>query len=329
MPSAPSDKTELEPLLAPDRLQLLPIQRRDVWDMYKRAEASFWTAEEVDLANDRADFEALSPEEQHYIKHVLAFFATADGLVYDNISANFGDEVQMREAKTFYGFQAAIEAIHNEMYSLMITTLVTDEAEQARLFGAVEQFPALKKKAEWARKYADRNSAPFGVRLVAFIIMEYIFFSASFAAIYYFKKRNKMHGLCFSNELISRDEGLHAQFGCLLFNNYLVGKPSPEVIAEMTRAAVEIECEFVRESLPVRLLGMNADAMCGYVQFIADHMLVALGQPKLWNTANPFDFMELISLGGKTNFFEKRVGEYAKAGVGSEAGQRFSLEEDF
>lgn len=329
MPSAPqSDKTAQEPLLAPDRLQLLPIQRRDVWAMYKDAEASFWTAEEVDLANDRADFESLTPDEQHYIKHVLAFFATADGLVYDNISANFGDEVQMREAKTFYGFQAAIEAIHNEMYSLMITALLPED-EQQRVFAAVEQFPALRKKTEWAIQYADRDHAPFGVRLVAFIIMEYIFFSASFAAIYYFKKRNKMHGLCFSNELISRDEGLHAKFGCLLFTKYLVAKPDAATIAIMTRAAVDIECEFVRESLPVRLLGMNADAMCDYVRFVADHMLVALGQPKLWNTANPFDFMELISLGGKTNFFEKRVGEYAKAGVGAAEAPRFSLEEDF
>lgn len=321
-----------ELLLQPDRLQLLPIKYNDIWQMYKQAEASFWTTEEVDLGNDRRDYETLSDNEKYWISHVLAFFATADGLVFDNIDANFGEEVQIREAKMFYSFQRSIEGIHNEMYSLMITSLIAKEEEQLKIFDAVSQFPALKKKTEWAQLYMDRSNADFGTRLMAFIIMEYIFFSASFAAIFYFKKKNKMHGLCFSNELISRDEGLHAQFGCLLYNNYLTAKPSDEKVLEMVRKAVDIECEFVRESLPVRFLGMNAELMCAYVKSVADHMLGSINMKKIYEIKNPFEWMELISLTGKTNFFEKRVGEYSKAGVGGEntiENAKFSLEEDF
>jgi ribonucleotide reductase beta subunit family protein with ferritin-like domain len=319
-----------EPLLEPDRLQLLPIKYDDIWRMYKQAEASFWTTEEVDLGNDRRDYETLTEPEQYWISHVLAFFATADGLVFDNIDANFGEEVQIREAKMFYGFQRSIEGIHNEMYSLMITSLIAKEEDQNKIFSAVSQFGALKKKTEWAQLYMDRSQADFGTRLVAFIIMEYIFFSASFAAIFYFKKRNKMHGLCFSNELISRDEGLHAQFGCLLYNNYLRDKPSEEKILQMVKAAVDIECEFVKESLPVRFLGMNAELMCAYVKSVADHMLISINIRKHYEIKNPFEWMELISLTGKTNFFEKRVGEYSKAGVGGELAEaKFSLDEDF
>lgn len=318
-----------EPLLQEDRLHLLPIKYHDVWNMYKQAESAFWTVEEVDLNNDRRDFESLSSGEQHFITHVLAFFATADGIVFDNINANFGDEIQMREAKAFYAFQLAMEGIHNEMYSVMVEGLIREPERREEIFQAVHTFPALKKKAEWAKRYMDRSSAPLGTRIVAFIIMEYIFFSASFAAIFYFKKKNKMHGLCFSNELISRDEALHAKFGCLLFNNYIQEKPTQETIHQMVSDAVSIEQEFITESLPVSLMGMNAESMIQYVKCVADHMLSAIHVPKLFNESNPFPWMELISMEGKTNFFEKRVGEYSKAGVGVEDATLFSTEEDF
>ena len=321
-----SDSTEI--LLTPDRLHLFPIKYSDLWQLYKQSEASFWTVEEVDLGNDRRDFESLSPSEQHFISHVLAFFATADGIVFDNIDCNFGEEVQIREAKTFYGFQRMMEGIHNEMYSLMVESLIQDARKREEIFRAVETSPGLKAKAEWARKYMSRT-VPFGQRLVAFVIMEYLLFSASFAAIFYFKKSNKMHGLCFSNELISRDEGLHAKFGCVLFNNYLSAKPSEEVIHEMVREAVSIEQEFVRESLPVAFIGMNADHMTQYVKFVADHMLVALKQKKLYDVPNPFPWMDMISLQDKTNFFEKRVSAYSKAGVGtSEIDEKAELQFD-
>ena len=313
------EQTELpsELLLRPDRLHLFPIVYSDVWSMYKQAESSFWTVEEVDLSDDKKDFEKLTPNEQHFISHVLAFFATADGLVFDNIDANFGEEVQMREAKNFYGCQRFIEGIHNEMYSQMIESIMSDAKHRDAVFAAVHAFPGIRRKTEWALKYMDRRHADFGIRLVAFVIMEYIFFSASFAAIFYFRKRGKMNGLCFSNELIARDEALHASFGCLLFRKYLDKKPSEAVVHEMTRAAVEIESEFVRESLPVNLIGINAESMIEYVKFVSDHMLSALGFAKLFNAKNPFEWMELISMQGKTNFFEKRVGEYSKANVGN------------
>lgn len=319
-----------EVLLRPDRLHLFPIQYPDMWSMYKQAESAFWTAEEVDLSNDKKDFENLTDNERHFISHVLAFFATADGLVFDNIDANFGEEVQIREAKTFYGCQRFIEGIHNEMYSVMIESLMPDAKTRDAVFAAVHAFPGIRKKNEWALRFMDRRNAAFPIRLVAFVIMEYIFFSASFAAIFYFRKRGKMNGLCFSNELISRDEALHASFGCLLFRNYLDAKPSEDVVIEMTKAAVDIESEFVRESLPVNLIGINADSMTEYVQFVADHMLSALGFKKLFGAANPFEWMDLISLQGKTNFFEKRVGEYAKANVGNtEEQNQFALDADF
>jgi ribonucleotide reductase beta subunit family protein with ferritin-like domain len=317
-----------ELLLSPDRLHIMPIKYDDMWNLYKKAEASFWTVEEVDLGNDRRDFETLDQNERHYILHVLTFFATADALVFDNIDSNFGEEIQPREAKSFYGFQRAIEGVHNEMYSVMIEALVQDQDTRAKILRTVEEFPAIKRKNDWARRFMSRD-ASFGERLLGFIVMEYLFFSASFAALFYFRKRNKMNGLGFSNELISRDEGLHAQFGCLLFNKYLHGKPNKEKILQMVREAVEIEVEFVRESLPVSLIGMNADSMSQYVQFVADHMLVAIGQEKIYGSENPFPWMELISLQGKTNFFEKRVAEYSKAGVGDKSDHVFSLDEDF
>lgn len=298
--------------------------------MYKTAEASFWTVEEVDLSNDIKEFQNLSENEQHFLSHILAFFANADGLVFDNIDSNFGEEVQIREAKSFYSFQKFIEGIHNEMYSVMIQSLITDSKKRDEIFKSVQSFPGIQKKADWALQYMDRKTATFGIRLVAFIIMEYIFFSASFAAIFYFRKRGKMNGLCFSNELIARDEALHAQFGCLLYNQYLQEKPNQKIIHQMVKKAVDIETEFVKESLPVRLIGMNSDAMVQYVQYIADHMLAALNLEKLYFVENPFEWMELISLQGKTNFFEKRVSEYSVANVGStEDEKKFDLNADF
>ena len=318
----------MELLLQPDRLQLMPIKYQDIWGFYKRAEAVFWTVEEVDLGNDRKDFETLSPNEQHFISHVLAFFATADGLVFDNIDANFGEEIQIREAKAFYACQKFMEGIHNEMYSVMIEALIQEESKRADIFKAVTTYPGIAKKNDWARRFMNR-SAPFGVRIVAFIIMEYLFFSASFAALFYFRKRNKMNGLCFSNELISRDEGLHAEFGVLLFNKYLVNKPSEETVVAMVKEAVDIEIEFVTESLPVNLIGMNALLMAGYVRFVADHMLTAMNFKKQFFVQNPFEWMELISLQDKTNFFEKRVSAYSKAGVGDEVEEKFQIGLEF
>jgi len=320
----------METLLSPDRLQLMPILYPDIWSFYKRAESAFWTVEEVDLEKDRRDFETLSQNEQHFICHILAFFATADGIVFDNIDSNFGEEIQIREAKAFYGCQRFMEGIHNEMYSVMIESLIQDSTKRNAVFEAVKSFPGIIKKNQWALRYMDRKSSTFGERLVAFIIVEYLFFSASFAAIFYFRKRNKMAGLCFSNELISRDEGLHAEFGVLLFTKYLQNKPTSETVLNMVRAAVEIELEFVTESLPVNLMGMSCDAMSTYVKFVADHMLTALGQDKYYNVCNPFEWMELISLQDKTNFFEKRVSAYSKAGVGDTAEEiKFDLNSDF
>jgi len=320
-----------EMLLTAHRKHLLPIQHEDIWGFYKQAEAAFWTLEEIDFHGDRRDFELLSADEQHYLSHVLAFFSMADKLVFDNITLNFGAEIAVHEAKSFYAFQAAMEGIHNEVYEAMIENLVAEPAKRLEILATAESYPGISRKIDWARKYMDtgKDSSSFGTRLVGFVVLEYLFFSASFAAIYYFKKRGKMPGLCFSNELISRDEGLHAQFGCLLVNKYLTEKPSQESVHAMVREAVEIETQFVRESLPVTLLGLNSDSMVQYVQYIADHMLQALKYPKLYNALNPFEWMEIISLQGKTNFFEKRVGEYSKAGVGAVIDTTFSLTEDF
>jgi ribonucleotide reductase beta subunit family protein with ferritin-like domain len=325
-----TDATQGEILLSPDRLHLKPILYADIWKFYKDAEAAFWTSEEIDFGGDKKDFDSLKVDEQNYISYVLAFFAVADALVFDNIDTNFGAEIQIREAKSFYAFQKTIEGIHNEVYSAMIENLL-GEAKRAEVLEAASKFPAIVKKRDWALEYTDPSKANFGTRLLAFIIMEYLFFSASFASIFFFKKRGKMNGLCFSNELISRDEGLHAQFGCLLYNSYLSEKPTQEVIDAMVSRAVEIECEFVTESLPVSLLGMNSTEMIKYVHYVADHMLVAIGQPKKYNTENPFSWMEIISLQGKTNFFEKRVGEYSKAGVSAKEEENFAFttEEDF
>lgn len=312
----------------PNRFVIFPIAYTDIWNMYKKAEASFWTVEEVDLSKDLKDWENLKPQERHFISYVLAFFAASDGIVIENLVERFAREVQVTEARCFYGFQIAIENIHSEMYSLLIETLIRDPLEKDTLFNAIEKLPCVKAKAEWALKWIRDPS--FAKRLVAFAAVEGIFFSGSFASIFWLKKRGIMPGLTFSNELISRDEGLHCDFACLLFNNYLQNKPSPEEIVCIISDAVVIEKEFLTKALPVSLLGMNCNLMKQYIEFVADRLLIDLSCEKIYNVQNPFDFMESISLEGKTNFFEKRVGEYQKCGVvSSNKNHTFSLNEDF
>lgn len=310
-----------------DRFVILPINYPAIWDMYKKHEASFWTAEEIDLSGDLKDWANLNDGERHFISHVLAFFAASDGIVNENLAINFMSEVQLPEARSFYGFQIAMENIHSETYALLIDTYVKDPVEKDRLFHAIETVECVKKKAEWALRWIENGS--FAERLVAFAAVEGIFFSGSFCAIFWLKKRGLMPGLTFSNELISRDEGLHCEFACLLYS-MLEGKLPKERVQEIIVDAVEIEKEFITEALPVKLIGMNADLMKQYIEFVADRWLVELGNTKYYNATNPFDFMELISLQGKTNFFEKRVGDYQKSGVTGEKGKAsFSLDEDF
>jgi len=325
---------EIEPLLKenPRRFVILPIQYDSIWRMYKKAEASFWTAEEVDLSMDSKDWEKLKDDERYFIKHVLAFFAASDGIVNENLVERFMKEVQVPEARCFYGFQIAMENIHSEMYSLLIDTYVKDPEERDKLFNAIETFPAIKKKADWALRWINSDKVTYAERVVAFAAVEGIFFSGSFAAIFWLKKRGLMPGLTFSNELISRDEGLHTDFACLMFK-HLVNKPSKAKVLGIITDAVQIECEFLTDALPVALIGINNDLMKQYIKFVADRLLVELGCEKHYRVENPFDFMETISLEGKTNFFEKRVGEYQKAGVMSQiAGKddnKFTLDADF
>merc|ERR1719172_313625 len=325
--------TELEPLLEdnPDRFCMFPIKYPEIWEMYKKAEASFWTAGEVDLSSDYKHWESLNDDEKHFVSHVLAFFASSDGIVLENLAGNFMNEVQVPEARAFYGFQIAIENIHSEMYSLLLECYIRDTEQKMNLFRAIETVPAVKKKADWALKWINQTDS-FAERLVAFACVEGIFFSGSFCAIYWLKKRGLMPALTFSNELISRDEGLHCDFACLLYS-LMNKKLDKSVVLQIVKEAVEIEKEFVCDSLPVGLIGMNADMMKDYIDFVADRLLVELGMEKIYNTQNPFEFMELISLQGKTNFFEKRVGEYQKAGVmgsvNNTSAHSFSLDEDF
>lgn len=321
-----------EPLLTenPNRFVLFPIEHDDIWKMYKQAEASFWTAEEIDLSQDLIHWEGLNDGERHFISHVLAFFAASDGIVNENLALNFLHEVQLGEAKCFYGFQIMMENIHSETYSLLIDTYIKDPNEKHRLLNALETVPAVGRKGEWALKWI--NSENFAERLVAFAAVEGIFFSGSFCSIFWLKKRGLMPGLSFSNELISRDEGLHCDFACLLYTKYLQNKLSEERVLEIITNAVEIEQEFVTDALPVNLIGMNAALMSQYIEFVADRLLVSLGYKKRYNATNPFDFMEMISLQGKTNFFEKRVGEYRKAGVNASPAENvktFTMDEDF
>ena len=310
-----------------ERFVLLPIKYPKIWEMYKKAEASFWTAEEIDLSHDLKDWTKLNDGERHFISHVLAFFAASDGIVNENLAVNFMKEVQLPEARCFYGFQIMIENIHSETYSLLIDTYIKDPAEKYRLFHAIETVPCVKKKAEWALRWIGNGS--FAERLIAFAAVEGIFFSGSFCSIFWLKKRGLMPGLTFSNELISRDEGLHCDFACLLYS-MLDTKLSREQVTQVITDAVKIEQEFVTDALPVALIGMNAKMMSQYIEFVADRLLVALGCPKVYNSTNPFDFMEMISLQGKTNFFEKRVAEYQKSGVMSAKEENvFKLDEDF
>ncbi|KAI8952863.1 ribonucleoside-diphosphate reductase small subunit [Xylaria longipes] len=306
-----------EPLLQenPQRFVLFPIKYHEIWQMYKKAEASFWTAEEIDLSKDLHDWNnRINEDEKYFISHILAFFAASDGIVNENLVERFSGEVQIPEARCFYGFQIMMENIHSETYSLLIDTYIKEPSQRTHLFNAIDTIPAIRKKADWALKWiADRNST-FAQRLIAFAAVEGIFFSGAFASIFWLKKRGLMPGLTFSNELISRDEGLHTDFACLLFS-HLKNRPSKEVVEAVIVDAVKIEQEFLTEALPCGLLGMNANLMKQYIEFVADRLLLALGNEKVYRATNPFDFMENISLGGKTNFFEKRVGDYQKAGV--------------
>ncbi|XP_076295453.1 ribonucleoside-diphosphate reductase subunit M2 isoform X2 [Lasioglossum baleicum] len=307
---------DLEPLLKenPNRFVVFPIQWPDIWDKYKKAEASFWTVEEVDLANDLAHWNRLNPSEKHFISHVLAFFAASDGIVNENLVERFSQEVQVTEARCFYGFQVAMENVHSEMYSLLIDTYIADAKERDFLFNAIENLPCVAKKANWALNWINNESATFPERVVAFAAVEGIFFSGSFAAIFWLKKRGLMPGLTFSNELISRDEGLHCDFACLMFK-HVVQKPSKDRVTSIIKDAVTIEQEFLTDALPVEMIGMNCELMRQYIEFVADRLLLELGCQKVYMSENPFDFMEHISLEGKTNFFEKKVGEYQKFGV--------------
>jgi ribonucleoside-diphosphate reductase beta chain len=293
------------------RFVMFPIKYHDIWEKYKTAEHSFWTAEEIDLAQDLTDWnDKLNDDEKHYIKNVLAFFAASDGIVNENLAENFLKEVQYAEAKSFYGFQIAMENVHSETYSLLIDTYIKDDKEKDHLFNAIDTVPSVKKKAEWALKWIESDS--FAERLIAFAAVEGIFFSGSFCSIFWLKKRGLMPGLAFSNELISRDEGLHCEFACLLHNKYIQNKVNSDRITQIITEAVEIEKEFVTDSLPVSLIGMNAKLMQQYIEFVADYWLVALGCKKFYNAVNPFDFMDMLSLQNKSNFFEKRTSEYQK-----------------
>ena len=324
--------SNIEPILQENknRFVIFPIKHHDIWEWYKKMEASFWTAEEIDLSQDLNDWNnKLNSEERFFIKHILAFFAASDGIVNENLAENFVNEVQYAEAKFFYGFQIMMENIHSETYSLLIDTYVKDEAEKDDLFNALEVFPAIKKKAEWALKWIESDS--FAERLIAFAAVEGIFFSGAFCSIYWLKKRGLMPGLTFSNELISRDEGVHCDFAVHLHNHHLVNKVPKARIKQIIIDALNIEREFITESLPVSLIGMNAVLMTQYLEFVADRLLVELGCEREYNTSNPFDFMDMISLQGKTNFFEKKVAEYQKSGVmntDSEA-QKISFDAEF
>jgi ribonucleoside-diphosphate reductase subunit M2 len=325
-----------EPLLKenPRRWVMFPIQHSDIWEMYKKHEASFWTAEEIDLSQDNKDWDNLTDAERHFVKHILAFFAASDGIVLENLAAQFSTEVQLPEARAFYGFQMAMENIHSETYSLLIEQYIKDPAEKEQVFDAIHTMPAIREKAEWAVQWMSPETNSFAERVIAFAAVEGVLFSGSFCAIYWLKKRGLMPGLTFSNELISRDEGLHTEFACLLYNK-LNNRLPEEVVHGIVRGAVDTERHFICEALSCDLIGMNSDMMTRYIEFVADRLLVALGHSKLYGVSNPFDWMELISLQGKTNFFEKRVGEYQKAGVmsstnaGNDETRGFALDVDF
>ena len=312
-----------------NRYVIFPIKQETIWHMYKKAVSSFWTPEEIDLSKDMDDFTKLKDEEQHFIKNVLAFFAASDGIVNENLVERFCNEVKILEAKFFYGFQVAIENIHSETYSLLIDTYIKDVQEKSRLLNAIDTIPSVKKKADWALKWINDKESTFGKRVIAFAAVEGIFFSGSFCSIFWLKKRGLMPGLCFSNELISRDEGLHTEFAVLMYS-MLQDKPTQEEVIQIIQEAVQIEKEFITESLPCSLIGMNETLMKQYIEYVADRLLQMLKIDPVYKTTNPFEWMELISIQGKTNFFEKRVGEYSnKANPGIEEEQEFNMEADF
>lgn len=332
-PTLDSDKNEI--LLKPElnRFVLFPVQFDDIWRMYKEAEASFWTAEEVDLSKDLIHWDTLTTDEKHFISMILAFFASADGIVNENLVTRFGREVQIAEARCMYGFQMMIENVHAEMYGLLIETLIKDKSKQKELFAAIDDVPVIRKKAEWAYQFIESEDAPFAQRLIGFACVEGIFFSGSFASIFWLKKRGLMPGLTFSNELISRDEGQHTRFACLLFTKYLQNKLAQDAVHQIISSAVDLEIEFLSDALPVRLIGMNSELMGQYIRFVADHLCVSLECEKIYNVNNPFDFMEMISLEGKSNFFERKVGEYRRNGVmnslGDHRSHEFEIDVDF
>lgn len=311
----------------PNRFVLFPIQHKDLWDFYKKAEASFWTAEEVDLSSDLAHYSELKDGERHFVNNVLAFFAASDGIVNENLAQNFLREVQYPEARSFYGFQVMMENIHSEMYSLLIDTYIKDSSERIKYFRAIDTIPCVRKKAEWALRWISSDN--FAERLIAFAAVEGIFFSGSFCSIFWLKKRGLMPGLSFSNELISRDEGLHCDFAVHLHNHHIQNKVSKDNLKEIIDSALKIEKEFITESLPVDLIGMNSQLMKQYLEFVADRLLTSLGCNKIYNSTNPFDFMQNIALQNKTNFFEKRVAEYAKNGVGNSSNNELTFSENF
>jgi ribonucleoside-diphosphate reductase subunit M2 len=321
-------KTQIEPLLAPDdnRFVMFPIKYQDIWEMYKKQVDCFWRAEEIDLTKDLNNWENLNQDEKFFISMILAFFAASDGIVLENLASRFMNDVQVSEARAFYGFQIAMENIHSETYSLLIETYIKDKEEKHKLFNAIENFPCIKKKSDWAQKWIHDNRSSFATRLVAFACIEGIFFSGAFCSIYWLKKRGLMPGLTFSNELISRDEALHCEFAVLLYSK-LLKKIDKSRIHEIIKEAVDIETEFICQALPCRLIGMNSTLMTQYIQFVADRLCVQLGYKKIYNVTNPFDFMELISLEGKTNFFERKVSEYSLANKKTD--NAFEISEDF
>tara|TARA_B100000795_G_scaffold265108_1_gene246485 strand:- start:1350 stop:2324 length:975 start_codon:yes stop_codon:yes gene_type:complete len=322
-------KSKKEPLLTenPNRYVMFPLTDKSIWDMYKKMMDSFWRAEEIDFSQDLVDWEKLNGDEKHFIKMVLAFFAASDGIVLENLGTRFLSEVQLPEARAAYSFQMMMENVHSETYSLLIDAYIKDTEEKNKLFKALDNFPCIKKKADWALKWINDKRSNFATRLLAFACVEGIFFSGSFCSIYWLKKRGLMPGLTFSNELISRDEGMHTDFAILLYSK-LNNKAKKSKVYEMFKDAVKIEQEFICEALPCRLIGMNSKLMSQYIEFVADRLLLQLGYPKLFNSANPFDFMEMISLQGKTNFFEKRVGDYSLS-TGDHSTASFELNTDF
>jgi ribonucleotide reductase beta subunit family protein with ferritin-like domain len=321
-------KTNIEPLLTPDdnRFVMFPIKHEDIWQMYKTQVDCFWRAEEIDLSKDLTNWESLNTDEKYFISMILAFFAASDGIVLENLALRFMNEIQISEARAFYGFQIAMENIHSVTYSLLIETYIKDKMEKDRLFNAIENFPCIKKKSDWAQKWIRDNRSSFATRLVAFACVEGIFFSGAFCSIYWLKKRGLMPGLTFSNELISRDEALHCEFAILLYKK-LNKKISKARLSEIIKEAVVIETEFICQALPCRLIGMNSELMTQYIQFVADRLSVQLGYDKIYNVTNPFEFMELISLEGKTNFFERKVGEYSLTNKNNN--NAFEFSEDF